>query len=187
VQTTAVDREDYLTHPPRGEQLRRDAARTLAGLAVTDRRQIQIVCSDGLNANAANEQLRALLPPLRRRLADVGAPPNTTDVVIDNARVRAGYQVGEVTDAAIVVHLIGERPGTGLNTLSAYVTYGRDEGGRSRWRSDLDHACTSAVCGIHPRGKPPTAAADEIAGLVRRILDEHRSGVALNRASKGPA
>ncbi len=187
VQTTAVDREDYLTRPPRGEQLRRDAARTLAGLAATDRRQIQIVCSDGLNANAANEQLRALLPPLRRRLADVGAPPNTTDVVIDNARVRAGYQVGEVTDAAIVVHLIGERPGTGLNTLSAYVTYGRDEGGRSRWRSDLDHACTSAVCGIHPRGKPPAAAADEIAGLVRRILDERRSGVALNRASKGPA
>jgi ethanolamine ammonia-lyase large subunit len=179
VQTTAADRDDYLAHPPRGEQLRRDAERAIAELDRTGRRQIQIVCSDGLNANAANEQLRALLPPLRHHLADAGTAPNAIDVVIDNARVRAGYQVGALVDAAIVVHLIGERPGTGLNTLSAYVTYGRDEAGRSRWRSDLDHACTSAVCGIHPRGKPPAAAAIEVAGLVRRMLDERRSGVAL--------
>ena len=156
---------------------------TIAGLRAIERRQVQIVCSDGLNANAANEQLRALLPPLRRRLTDAGLPPNATDVVIDNGRVRAGYQVGELVDAAVVVHLIGERPGTGLNTLSAYVTYGRDQAGRSRWRSDLDHACTSAVCGIHPRGKPPASAADDIAGLVRRMLNERRSGVALNQAS----
>jgi ethanolamine ammonia-lyase large subunit len=179
VQTTAADRDDYLAHPPRGEQLRRDAERALAELARASRRPIQIVCSDGLNANAANEQLRALLPPLRRQLADAGAAPNAIDVVIDNARVRAGYQVGTLVDAAIVVHLIGERPGTGLNTLSAYVTYGRDQAGGSRWRSDLDHSCTSAVCGIHPRGKPPASAAVEIAGLVRRMLDQRRSGVGL--------
>jgi ethanolamine ammonia-lyase large subunit len=181
VRTTAADRDDYLAHPPRGEQLRRDAERAVAELDRAGRRQIQIVCSDGLNANAANEQLRALLPPLRRQLADAGTAPNATDVVIDNARVRAGYQVGALVDAAIVVHLIGERPGTGLNTLSAYVTYGRDDAGRSRWRSDLDHSCTSAVCGIHPRGKPPASAAVDIAGLVRRMLDERRSGVSLNR------
>jgi ethanolamine ammonia-lyase small subunit len=185
VQTTAADRDDYLAHPPRGEQLRRDAERAIAEMDRTGHRQIQIVCSDGLNANAANEQLRALLPPLRRHLADAGTSPNATDVVIDNARVRAGYQVGALVDAAIVVHLIGERPGTGLNTLSAYITYGRDENGRSRWRSDLDHACTSAVCGIHPRGKPPAAAAIEVAGLVRRMLAERRSGVSLNRGIAG--
>ena len=179
VQTTAANREDYLAHPPRGEHLGRDAARMVAELGLGGHRQVQIVVSDGLNANAANEQLRALVPPLRRRLADAGCTPVATDVVIDNGRVRAGYHVGELADAAIVLHLIGERPGTGHNTLSAYVTYGRDEAGRSRWRSDLDHACTSAVCGIHPRGKPPAAAADEIARLVQRMLDERRSGVAL--------
>ena len=66
-----------------------------------------------------------------------------------------------------VVHLIGERPGTGLDTLSAYLTYGRDAAGRSRWSPDLDHAATTAVCGIHREGKPPSEAVGEIARLVR--------------------
>jgi ethanolamine ammonia-lyase large subunit len=179
VLTTAEDREDYLAHPPRGEALRHDAAHVVASAGSHGRGQVQIVCSDGLNANAANEHLRAVLLPLRRQLTESGCALFPTDVVIDNGRVRVGYQVGALVDAEVVVHLIGERPGTGLNTLSAYITYGRDEAGRSRWRSDLDHACTSAVCGIHPRGKPPEAAAAEIARLVRRMIDERRSGVAL--------
>jgi ethanolamine ammonia-lyase large subunit len=182
VQTTATDREDYLAHPPRGEALHHHAAHIVRSEASRGRGQVQIVCSDGLNANAANEHLRAVLPPLRRQLTESGCTLFSTDVVIDNGRVRAGYQVGALVDAEVLVHLIGERPGTGLNTLSAYITYGRDEAGRSRWRSDLDHACTSAVCGIHPRGKAPAAAAAEIARLVRRMLDERRSGVALSGA-----
>jgi ethanolamine ammonia-lyase large subunit len=179
VQTAATDREDYLAHPPRGEALNDHAAQVVLSEGSRGRGQVQIVCSDGLNANAANEHLRAVLPPLRRQLRESGCTLFSTDVVIDNARVRAGYQVGALVDAEVLVHLIGERPGTGLNTLSAYITYGRDEAGRSRWRSDLDHACTSAVCGIHPRGKDPAAAAAEIARLVRRMLDQRRSGVAL--------
>ena len=87
-------------------------------------------------------------------------------MVIQNGRVRAGYHVGALVDADAVVHLIGERPGTGLDTLSAYLTYGRDAAGRSRWSSDLDHAATTAVCGIHRDGKPPAEAVGEIARLV---------------------
>jgi ethanolamine ammonia-lyase small subunit len=91
-----------------------------------------------------------------------------------------GYHVGELLGADVIVHLIGERPGTGLNTLSAYITYGRDEAGRMRGRPALDHACTTAVCGIHPKGKRPDAAADEIVGCVVRMFEERRSGVALS-------
>jgi ethanolamine ammonia-lyase small subunit len=43
----------------------------------------------------------------------------------------------------------------------------------------LDHACTTAVCGIHPRGKPPAAAADEVARTIGRMLEQRRSGVDL--------
>jgi ethanolamine ammonia-lyase large subunit len=93
--------------------------------------------------------------------------------------VRAGYHVGALLDVDVVVHLIGERPGTGLNTLSAYLTYGRDPRGQSRWRPDLDHAATTAICGIHRRGKPPQTAAQEIVHTVARMLEERRSGVAL--------
>jgi ethanolamine ammonia-lyase small subunit len=137
------------------------------------------VISDGLNANALNENLRAVLPPLRGELAAAGLHAGDVDVVIQNGRVRAGYHVGGLVDADIVVHFIGERPGTGLDTLSAYLTYGRDPAGRSRWTPGLDHAETTAVCGIHHRGKAPSEAVDEIARLLRRIIETHRSGVAL--------
>ena len=179
VRTTATSRDDYLAHPPAGERLRGDDARAVAALYRAREPQVQLVVSDGLNADAINEQLRALLPPIRRLLSDGGCHVGETDVVVQNGRVRAGYEIGGLAGAAIVVHLVGERPGTGLNTVSAYLTYGRDESGQSRWSRDLDHSATTAICGIHRKGKPPEAAAAEIARAVARILEQRRSGVAL--------
>ena len=63
--------------------------------------------------------------------------------------------------------------------MSVYLTYGCDAGGRSRWSAGLDHAATTAVCGIHREGKPPSEAVAEIARLIRRITETQRSGVAL--------
>jgi ethanolamine ammonia-lyase large subunit len=184
VRTRSRDREDYLAHPRSGESIRdADVERLLTLVASSGaRRHVQIVISDGLNANALNENLRAVLPPLRRALAAAGLHIGEVDVVVQNGRVRAGYHVGAILDAAAIVHLIGERPGTGLDTLSAYLTCGLDAAGRSRWRSDLDHSATTAVCGIHRDGKPPSEAVGEVAGLLRRIVDTGRSGVALNEA-----
>jgi ethanolamine ammonia-lyase large subunit len=116
---------------------------------------------------------------LRGELAAAGLHVGDADVVIQNGRVRAGYHVGALVDPDAVVHLIGERPGTGLDTLSAYLTYGRDAAGQSRWSPDLDHAATTAVCGVHRDGKPPDEAVGEITRLVVRILETRRSGVAL--------
>jgi ethanolamine ammonia-lyase large subunit len=181
VRTPSRDRDDYLAHPRSGESVRDDdAQRIVSVIARASRRpQLQVVISDGLNANALNQNLRAVLPPLRSELAAAGLHVGDTDVVIQNGRVRAGYHVGALVDADAVVHLIGERPGTGIDTLSAYLTYGRDTAGRSRWRSDLDHAATTAVCGVHRDGKPPDEAVGEITRLVVRILETRRSGVAL--------
>ena len=160
VRTTATNRDDYLAHPPAGERLRDDDARAVATLCRAREPQVQLVVSDGLNANAINEQLRALLPPLRRLLSDNGCHVGETDVVVQNGRVRAGYEIGGLVGAAIIVHVVGERPGTGLNMVSAYLTYGRDESGQSSWSRDLDHSVTSAICGIHPKGKPPRPGGD---------------------------
>jgi len=182
VRTRSRDRDDYLSHPASGEAIRDDdAARVTEAAAAsgTPRPQVQIVISDGLNANAVNENARAVLPPLRRELGAAGLRAAGVDVAVENGRVRAGYHVGALVGAEAVVHLIGERPGTGLDTLSAYLTYGRDPAGQPRWSSDLDHSATTAVCGIHRRGKPPADAVAEIARLVARIVETRRSGVTL--------
>ena len=179
VRTAARSRDDYLSHPPAGERLRDEDARIVAGMYSTRRPQVQIVISDGLNANAVNEQLRVLLPELRRALAVGGVPVAESEIVVRNGRVRVGYEIGALTGATVVIHLLGERPGTGLNTLSAYVTYGFDAAGRSRWNRGLDHSATTAICGIHPKGKAPLAAARETANAVGRIIERRLSGVAL--------
>ena len=182
VRTAAISRDDYLSHPPAGERLRDDDARVVARMYPTQRPQVQLVISDGLNANAVNEQLRVLLPELRRGLSTAGQQVGESEIVVRDGRVRVGYEIGGLTGATVVVHLLGERPGTGLNTLSAYLTYGLDAAGQLRWSRELDHSLTTAVCGIHPRGKPPHAAAAEIAATVRTILELRRSGVALASA-----
>jgi ethanolamine ammonia-lyase small subunit len=183
VRTAAVDRDDYLAHPAAGERLGDEATRTLSALYEGQPPQVQIVVSDGLNALALNEQLRLLVPSIRRALTERGLPPGTHDIIVRNGRVRAGYVIGGLVGADVVVHLIGERPGTGLNTVSAYLTYGRDSRGRVRWRADLDHAATTAICGIHPRGKPPQTAVSEIVRTVGRIVGQRASGVDLHAAS----
>lgn len=183
VRTRALDREDYLAHPASGERIRDEDVARLARLYLLRRPQVQIVLSDGLNADALNENLRAVLPPLRRELAAAGFHLGEVDVAVENGRVRAGYHVGALLDVDVVIHLIGERPGTGLNTLSAYLTYGRDPAGRSRWSPDLDHACTTAICGIHRQGKRPAVAVDEIVRCVQRMFEKRCSGVALSSQS----
>ena len=185
IRTRARDRNDYLAHPSSGEAIRREDAAIVRSLYPLKRPRIQMVVSDGLNANAVNENLRALVPPLRQLLSQSGNDLGDRDIMIENGRVRAGYHVGELLDSEVIIHLIGERPGTGLNTLSAYVTYGRDVEGQSRWGPGFDHSWTTAVCGIHPRGKPPSRAANELGRLVDRILKEKRSGVALGSPRSG--
>ena len=138
--------------------------------------------SDGLNANAVNESLGAVLPGVRQ---GVGAwHVGDVDVFIVNGRVRAGYEVGVLTGAECVVHLIGERPGTGINTLSAYITYGLDIDGRPRWSRELDHSATTAICGISSRGKQPDRAVEEIVRCVGKALEAKCSGVELKRARR---
>jgi ethanolamine ammonia-lyase large subunit len=181
VQSAARNRDEYLAHPPLGERLRDDHARLVATLYPERTPRLQFVISDGLNADALNEQLRLLLPMLRRVLADGGCAAGAVDIVVQNGRVRIGYEIGGLVGADVIVHLVGERPGTGLNTLSAYITYGRDAAGTPRWGRELDHSATTAICGIHPKGKPPQEAAIEISRTVSRIVAQRASGVALKR------
>lgn len=183
VHTRSSDRDDYLAHPATGELIDDEDAVRIQALYPVRRPPVQIVVSDGLNANAINENLRSVLPAVRSELSAAGHYLSDIDIIIENGRVRAGYHVGALLDAEMIIHLIGERPGTGINTLSVYLTYGLDHEGQSRWVSAarFDHSWTTAVCGIHRRGKPPERAVEEIVRLVGRMFAERCSGVALRR------
>ena len=187
VRTIAGGRDRYLADPSAGERLCDEDVRAVSRLYPYRRPQVQMVVSDGLNANAVNEQLRGVLPALRRALVNDGRQVGETAIAVRNGRVRAGYEIGASAGAEVVVHLIGERPGTGLNTLSAYVTWGRDEAGALRWSRDMPHSMTSAVCGIHRKGKPAEGAVAEVSSLVARMFKERRSGVALEGGGGGPS
>ena len=183
VHTKSLDRDDYLAHPATGELIDDEDTVRIQALYPARRPQVQVVISDGLNANAINENLRSVLPGVRRELLAAGLHLSEIDIVIENGRVRAGYHVGSLLEAEMIIHLIGERPGTGINTLSAYISYGLDDMGQSRWgsRSGFDHSWTTAVCGIHRRGKPAAKAVAEIASLVDRMFEDRCSGVALRK------
>jgi ethanolamine ammonia-lyase large subunit len=177
VTTRAKGRDDYLSHPRNGELISEKDAARIGGLYRARSPRVQIVVSDGLNANAVNENLRQLLPLLKRSLSGAGCGVSEPDLVVQNGRVRAGYHIGSLLEAEVIVHLIGERPGTGLNQLSAYLTYGRGRDLNWRWSPEMDHSHTTAICGIHRRGKDPSTAAEEIARVVRTMLDKKRSGI----------
>jgi ethanolamine ammonia-lyase large subunit len=181
VHARSMGRDDYLAHPATGELIDDEDAARIQALYPARRPQVQIVISDGLNANAINENLRSVLPGVRRELLAAGHYLSEIDIVIENGRVRAGYHVGSLLEAEMIIHLIGERPGTGIDTLSVYLTYGLDHNGQSRWGSaaGFDHSWTTAVCGIHRRGKPPERAVEEIARLADRMFAERCSGIAL--------
>lgn len=177
VSTLSVSRDDYINHPETGNVL---CFSDRFFMRVCRRHpEVQIVISDGLNANALNENLRDVLPGVRRGLVDAGFHVGR-DIFITNGRVRAGYDVGNILEVPVVVHFIGERPGTGLNTLSAYITYGKDLRGNWRFHSGMDHSCTTAVCGIHKRGKHPDVAVTEIINIVKLMFEQKCSGVELN-------
>lgn len=176
--TLARSRDAYIGSPSLGEQLV-DAdcenLKKLFGLPP----QILLVVSDGLNANAVNAHLPELIPALHQKLAENNLKADSTSVVISNGRVRAGYHVGTCTRAAVIVHFIGERPGTGLDQLSAYITYGGAESEPSKWSIAMDHSLTTAICGIHPKGKTIAAAVEEIVTCILNAMKYRTTGVAL--------
>jgi ethanolamine ammonia-lyase large subunit len=183
VATNSADREDYLAHPATGESIAgKDTfilERLLAGSVTPP--EVQFAISDGLNADAINENLRNFLPKLKWELKESGFLLSDTDVIIRNGRVRAGYHVAQICKPVILIHLIGERPGTGLNQLSVYMTYGKDPAGNFRWSPQMDHSFTTAICSIHPKGKTTDSAVSDIIKCVRRMTELQCSGVLLGK------
>jgi ethanolamine ammonia-lyase small subunit len=179
VATQAGSKAEYLLRPDLGRRLS-DAARADAVRHCPAGADLQVVVGDGLSAAAVRAQVPALLPLLeqeaRRHGWQFGRP-----FVVRHCRVGVLNDVGELLNPAVVVLLIGERPGLATaESLSAYLAY--------RPRPGHTDAQRNLISNIHARGVPPAAAAVRIAALAEKLRRLQTSGVAVKEelAEAGP-
>ena len=176
-ETKSENRQDYILHPESGEQLSPQSQREISRLRTHYDAQfdVQIVISDGLNALSImdNGHLDPFLTQLRTGLAEVGMKPAPDNIVVTSGRVRAGYRIGESLFASLsgsraILHVIGERPGTGHHTFSTYLT--APNGDVWETRGTVDHNITKVVAGIAVTALPPKVGADEVVRILKDMM-----------------
>jgi ethanolamine ammonia-lyase small subunit len=170
VQTQAASKAEFLARPQRGRQFTDDAAATVRRRCPTGA-DLQIVIGDGLSAIAVQAQAPHLLPLLLAAASErgwrVGQP-----FVVRHCRVGILNEIGELLDPAVVVLLIGERPGLATaESLSAYLAY----------RPRLGHtdAQRNLTSNIHARGVRAADAAPRILRLANQMRRVQAGGVAV--------
>ena len=133
---------------------------------------VQIVVSDGLNALSImnRAQFEPFLRLLREGLARDGRKVAPVDLVVTSGRVRAGYRIGEQLFGGLpgrraILHVIGERPGTGHDTFSVYMTC--PDGARWARAGAVDHDITRVVAGIADEALAPKLGAETAARILR--------------------
>ena len=177
--TLSKDRENYIVRPTTGEQLNEQSVATLQKLRDSWQGKVpdvQIVISDGLNANSimATEHALPYLTALRKDLQDAGMTVDKNNIIINSGRVRAGYMVGDIlfgnadpNKPRAVIHIIGERPGTGQNAFSVYIAAPKAK----VWaEKKCDHNIVKVVCGISKQATKPEDAAKQTVKLLKEMM-----------------
>ncbi len=176
LKTQSLDRREYILRPESGEKLSDDAAQAVRSLRdhYAGRYDVQIVISDGLNALSIMDQhqLTPFLQTLRANLVEERFHVAPDPLVVTAGRVRAGYRIGELLFANLagpraMVHVIGERPGTGHRTFSVYLT--APQGTLWGDAGKVDHNLTRVVAGIANTALAPKLAAVEVTRLLRTL------------------
>jgi ethanolamine ammonia-lyase small subunit len=178
VRTRARDKAEFLMRPDLGRRLD-DAAREAVQRQCPRGADVQVVVGDGLSVAAVAAQVPALLPLLEtettRRGWRFGRP-----FAVRYCRVGVLKDVGELLDPAVVVLLIGERPGLATaESLSAYLAY--------RPRPGHTDAQRNLISNVHARGVTPQAAEPRILALAEKLRQARASGVAVKEDLSPPA
>jgi len=176
VTTCAGSKAEYLLRPDRGRCLS-DAGRTEVVRRCSAGVDLQVVIGDGLSAAAVAAQVPLLLGALeqgaQQRGWRFGQPFG-----IRYCRVGVLNDIGALLDPAVVVLLIGERPGLATaESLSAYMAY--------RPRPGHTDAERNLISNIHARGVAPAGAAARILRLAERLRQWQTSGVAVKEEGAG--
>jgi ethanolamine ammonia-lyase large subunit len=175
----AHSRDDHLADPDIGARL---APAALGRLGLEDA-DVQIVVSDGLNADAVHHNVPELLPVLLDGLASrslkVGQP-----ILLPYGRVKVAEAVGDALEPQLVINLIGERPGgdaRASRSMSAYLAYRlpdekvRQQAAAFSGHPDIRYEYT-VVSNIYDGGLPPVEAGSAIAEHAISILEHRAAG-----------
>jgi ethanolamine ammonia-lyase large subunit len=163
-------------HPETGEKLSDASVKFVQQLRKQHAGQfdVQIVISDGLNALSIldQQQLTPFLQTLRTDLEGEQFRTAPESLVVTSGRVRAGYRIGELLFANLdghraLVHVIGERPGSGHRTFSVYLT--APTGTVWGTPNKVDHNLTRVVAGIANTALAPKLAATEVVRLLKTL------------------
>ena len=169
----ATSKPEYLLRPDLGRRLDLDSSGRIARSCARGA-EIQVVIGDGLSPAAVAAQVPRLLPLLEQGSGRLGWTFGRP-FAIRYCRVGILNDIGELLDPAVVVLLIGERPGLATSeSLSAYLAY--------RPRVGQTDAHRNLISNIHARGTSPEEAADRILGLAAQMIAKKVSGVAIKES-----
>jgi ethanolamine ammonia-lyase large subunit len=169
----SIDRKDYVYHPQSGEKLSPDSVLKLKKLK--SEFDFQLIISDGLSPNSITDKdhLFPIVSKLKDSFAKSTLKLSDTNIVIKNGRVRAGYSCGEHLFGQMgkvkkgLIHLIGERPGSGHHAYSAYITVAEQDVWNTKGK--VDHDITKVISGISDTTLLPEMAALEIFKLCEEL------------------
>jgi ethanolamine ammonia-lyase small subunit len=173
LRSEAGDRATYLKRPDLGRKLDAESCALLNGKRLSGDRVLALVIADGLSALGVERHAPGLLKELVARLSEWRLAPIC---IVEQGRVAIGDEIGQALGAAMVVVLIGERPGlSSPDSMGAYVTWGPRPG-----RTDAERNCISNIRGdIGGGGLGSEQAAAELAGTLLEASRRQLTGVAL--------
>lgn len=170
LQTLINDKDEYLTRPDLGRILDDESVAKLKTLNSKAPR-VQVYVADGLSSTAietnAYDALKAIEMGLKNHNIDMGTP-----FFVKYGRVPSMDHVSEITGAEVTAVLIGERPGLATGeSMSCYMIY--------KGKVGTPESARTVISNIHKNGTPAVEAGAHIADILKKILDEKKSGVDL--------
>ncbi|GBU09185.1 hypothetical protein AwWohl_03230 [Gammaproteobacteria bacterium] len=177
--TGAVSKESHLNDPDLGAHI---AQQALANLSA-EHKDVQIVISDGLSAEAVHHNIPELLPVLtdgfNAHKLSCGEP-----ILAPYGRVKLAESIVDALAPKVVVLLIGERPGgdaLASRSMSAYICFSlvdsnnKESAVRYSGNPDIKYEFT-LITNIYSGGIPPVEAGSVIVEKVLEILKHQAAG-----------
>ena len=179
VTTEAPSKESHLGSPDLGARLSPQSRAWLS----PEHRQVQIVVSDGLSAEAVHHNMNDLLPVLLEGCTGRGYTMGQP-IAARHGRVKLAEPLAEILHCDLVVYLIGERPGgdaLASRSLSAYLVYRlgdpavRKEAARFSGNAEIRFEYT-VISNIYSGGLPPAEAGGVLVDKIGEILTLRAAG-----------